>query len=50
VEVVGPVHVVAVGRDALQDLEVDKILSKVDHHMEGLTHGIDETIIDQIPL
>ena len=49
-EVVGPVQVIAVGRDVLRDLDVEEILSEVERHMEGLTQEIDETMADQLPL
>jgi len=47
---VGPVQVIAVGRDVLRDLDVEEILSEVERHMEGLTQEIDETMADQLPL
>ena len=43
-----PIQVCSLRRDALRDLEVVEILSEVERHMEGLTHGIDETAINQI--
>jgi len=49
-EVVESVQIVVVGWDVLRDLDVDEILSEVEHHMEGLTNGIDETVVDQLPL
>lgn len=45
-----PIKVVAVGWYVLRDLEVAKILSEVERHMEGLTHGINETMAYQLPL
>lgn len=29
---------------------VAEILSEVERHMKGLTHGIDDTMVDQLPL
>lgn len=49
-EAVVLVHATTVGWDVLQDLEVVEILSKVQYHMDGLIHGFDETIVDQVPM
>lgn len=45
-----PVQVILVRWDALQDLEVVEIPFEMEHQMEGLTHGIDEIMVDQLPL
>jgi len=43
-----PIQVVPIGKDVLGDLNVVEILTEVKCHMEGLTHEIDETTINQI--
>lgn len=48
--VVEPAHVIVVGRDMLLDPNVVEIIPEVKRHMEGLTHGIDDTVVDDLPL
>lgn len=43
-----PVQVATIGWDVLHDVNMVETLVEVEHHMEGLTHGIAKTMVEEI--